>query len=71
MNQEAVKIFNLLLDANYELHHNEELSSEEKNELSGYVRKLRAKLIAAMGGLDNYEIFMENGRKMFAPKYGN
>ena len=69
--QEAKKIFNLLLDANYELHTNEELSNEEQAELLGYVRRLRSKFIVAMGGVENYEMFMENGRKMFAPKYGN
>jgi hypothetical protein len=59
------------LDANYELHHNAELSADEQSELSDYVRRLRNKFIVAMGGVENYEIFMENGRKMFAPKYGN
>lgn len=66
MTNETKKIFDLLINANYELHTNDELSIEEKSELQVYVRRLRSMFKEALGGEEQYQIFMDNGRKMFA-----
>jgi hypothetical protein len=64
MTQEQSLLFTALVDKNWDLAHEKDI--HKKMELAKEFSRIRKDLQDSMG-LEEYERFVENGRKMFAP----
>lgn len=66
MTSESRKIFSRLLDVHYQLKHNSSLCALEIDDLTIEYNSLLTLFKKSLGGDEQYEIFIDNGRKMFA-----